>query len=220
MVVKASILDEATRTPLLFDLTMSQQGPPLIVWGTGVSSYPPKEGGVLTNNYYYSLTRLQTSGTVIVGQEVIQVSGMTWMDHEYGYFGSAKEPVLWFLQDMQLDNGVHISHYQTFTQGNAPKLGERKQSNATVQFPDGTEYFLQDCWMTPNEPWTSLMGTTFFLKFKIEIPAFDAVFEVTSLMADQDFPMPAVDVYEGVAKAVGTFQGKDVTGTAWNEQKP
>src|SRR5258708_33663316 len=45
MVVKAAIVDEVSGKPIKFDLTFSQEGPPFIVWGTGVTA----------GNYYYSL---------------------------------------------------------------------------------------------------------------------------------------------------------------------
>jgi len=63
------------------------------------------------------------------------------------------------------------------------------------------------------------------MEFKVEIPSFDAVLHVVSLVDAQDFPFPTLpgskpsDTYEGVAKASGTFKGKPVQGTAWNEQQ-
>ena len=53
-----------------------------------------------------------------------------------------------------------------------------------------------------------------FLQFRVEIPAFSGSLIVTSLVPNQAF----TGVYEGVADARGTFQFRDVSGTAWNEQ--
>jgi hypothetical protein len=55
-------------------------------------------------------------------------------------------------------------------------------------------------------------------KFRVAIPAFDASLEVESLMDQQEFANPGGSVYEGVAKASGSFLGREVQGTAWNEQ--
>ncbi len=94
MAVAALLVDEASSTEVYFDLMLSQQGPPFIVWGTGVGAIlPPSSGTHLqTNNYYYSLTRLAASGSITIGGEKFAVSGCTWMDHEYGYFGTSAAP--------------------------------------------------------------------------------------------------------------------------------
>lgn len=216
MAINAAFLDDATKTSVAFDLMMSQDGPPFIVYGTGVS--PGVPGGLAENNYYYSLTRIACTGSISIGDEVIAVTGMTWMDHEYGKFGTTGKPVKWFLQDMQLDNGVHISHFVTFPEA-PPTLDRSAPSMATIQFPDGTTYFEADCTLTPvGKTWKGPDGQRFFLQFDIVIPGFDATFTVMSLVPGQIFTFGPV--YEGVAGVKGMFQGARVTGTAWNEQEP
>lgn len=49
------------------------------------------------------------------------------------------------------------------------------------------------------------------------LPGATAKLTVTSLMDSQEFPGTS-SVYEGVARATGTFDGQPVSGTAWNEQ--
>lgn len=220
MSVKAQVVDQATGTKVIFDLMMSQGGAPLMVWGSGVMPDPPQPGGVATNNYYYSLTRMATTGSIAIGDEVFAVTGLTWMDHEYGYFGSSAKPVQWFLQAMQFDNGIHISHYVSFDKA-PPQKGVASQSNATIQFPDGTTYYQTDCTVTPvGDPWVAADGQGFYLQFAISIPDFDGELTVTSSVAQQDFPAFGADVYEGVATVEGRFDGEAVSGTAWNEQRP
>lgn len=226
MVVKAALFDSGKI--VTFDLNFSQEGPPFIVWGTGVVPDHPDPPTLQDNNFYYSLTRLQATGTVTIDGESFPVTGLTWMDHQYGRFGTSKNPVKWFLQDMQLNNGVHISHYVSFP-GAPPQLNCRVPSEATIQFPDGTTYFQNDCFLTPvGETWTNpATKDIFFLEFHIEIPSFNGTFHVSTPVPDQDFPFPglipgtfAADTYEGVATATGEFNGESVQGTAWNEQNP
>jgi predicted secreted hydrolase len=225
MTVRAHMADEVTKTEIDFDLTLSQQGPPFMAFGTGVKLNPDKSGPPLEkNNYYYSLTRLQASGTIKIGAESFAVTGMTWMDHEYGNFGSAGDPVMWILQNAQLDNGWHLMNFVSFNLKNGPpKLGDRTPSNVTLQSPDGAMYYFdadsQQAFMTPTgRTWTR--GTnTYFLEYLVEILPFQATLTVKSLMDDQEFPVPGgAGVYEGVAAASGTFLGQQVSGTAWNEQ--
>jgi predicted secreted hydrolase len=215
MAIKAQIQDEATNTPVSFDLTMSQQGPVLIIWGTGVNVGPGTLPELVRNNYYYSLTHLQTAGSITIGSERLAVSGVTWMDHEYGAFGSADHPVKWILQAMQLDNGVRVHNYTV----EEPALNRRSAALATVMLADGTTY-LEKTFVTPfGRTWTSPQsGRTYFMQLKVEMPTFNSTFTVESLMDAQEFPTAGAPVYEGVASTVGTFQGLPASGTAWNEQ--
>ncbi len=218
MKVKSFLVDQATGTEVFFDLTFSQQGPPFFVWGTGVN--PDGTGDtVQTRNYYFSLTRFQASGTITVAGEKFTVAGVTWMDHEYGAFGTAANPVKWFLQDMQLDNGYCISNYATIAGGALPELNKKTASNCTVQAADGKSYFVPS-FVTPiGRTWVSPASKiTYFMQFLVEIPSFDASIVVNTLVDAQEFPLAGGGVYEGVAKASGTFQFQAVTGTAWNEQ--
>ncbi|MEO7392990.1 MAG: lipocalin-like domain-containing protein [Ramlibacter sp.] len=215
MAIKALISDEATGTVVNFDLNMSQQGPKLIVWGTGVLEQPGTSPPLLRNNYYYSLTHLQSTGSISIGTEKINVSGVTWMDHEYGAFGSAANPVKWILQAMQLDNGARIHNYTVAE----PALNKRSAGECTVMEADGTIYLVPSFVTPVGRTWKSPQsGRTYFMELFVEIPAFDATFTVKSLMDSQEFPTQGAPVYEGVASTVGTFKGVSASGTAWNEQ--
>ncbi|MDP2014190.1 MAG: lipocalin-like domain-containing protein, partial [Actinomycetota bacterium] len=109
MRVQALLTDDPSMTPVTLDLTLSQKGRPFFVWGTGVN--PGATGtSVQNNNYYFSLTNLQAKGAITIDGKKFPVQGITWMDHEYGAFGTAANPVQWILQDMQLDNGFSISN--------------------------------------------------------------------------------------------------------------
>jgi predicted secreted hydrolase len=232
MAVTALLNDEATGTEVYFDLMMSQQGPPFVVWGTGVLPLRPPGSGthLQTNNYYYSLARLAVQGTITIGpangasgiaRETLQVTGTTWMDHEYGSFGSASQPVKWILQDAQLNNGWVLSN---FTLGAMFELGKTVLSFATLQDPNGKISTALSLLTPIGRTWTSpKSGRTYFMEFKIDLIDFahPATLTIKSLVDDQEFPPSsgsANGVYEGVAAATGTFGGQTVSGTAWNEQ--
>ena len=218
MAVKAGLTDEASGVQVAFDLLLSQEGRPFFVWGTGQN--PGSSGGLQTSNFYFSLTRLHASGAIELAGESFPVSGITWMDHEYGAFGTLANPVNWILQDMQLDNGFCLSNSGSLVDGRVPELGKPFASDATVQGPDGAMYFVPSSVTPVGRVWTSpVSGQTYFMELHVEIPAFDASLVVTSLVDSQEFPVPNSPVYEGVAVAHGTFRGQQTGGTAWNEQR-
>jgi len=216
--VRAALSDQKTLTPVTFDLTLSQEGRPFFVWGTGVNPDGPHTMDLDQNNFYFSLTRLHASGSIVVDGRAFDVSGVTWMDHEYGAFGTPANPVKWLLQDMQLDDGTCISNYVTIPDG-SPALDQTVDSFATIQNARGDIWFVRSL-MTPiGRTWTSPeSGRTYFTQFRVEIPEFRASFEVTALVDAQEFFVPARSVYEGIAESVGTFRGRPVSGTAWIEQ--
>jgi predicted secreted hydrolase len=222
MKVKAGFTDAATGTVCGLELTFLQQGPPLLVWGNGSKLVNPEGKTPITrNNYYYSLTHLQASGYITIGNEKIEVSGLTWMDHEYGSFPDGSTgPVIWLLQDMQLDDGLHLSNYTEF--GVLPEENVPMPSNATI-LKNGESIFV-DTVTTPMGPtFTSSKGVVFFMKFKVEInsPQLTATFIVESSYPDQLFKDGAgADVYEGVGTCYKVSDTGEPAGygAAWIEQ--
>jgi predicted secreted hydrolase len=191
-----------------------QDGQPLLVWGTGRHEVNPDGKTPLErNNYYYSFTRLAASGTIAIGGQDYPVEGLTWMDHEYGWFGKGTN---WVLQDAQLDNGVHLS---TFAVDATPQVGVPYDSWVSILWPDGDTTFHKSV-TTPQGPtWTSPEGVDYCLTMEIAIEEPAARLIVTSLLADQEFEIQQSPIYEGIASVSGTFAGETVTGPGWLEQK-
>lgn len=241
MNVQATLVSqtEATKNQAVtFNLTLSQEigkRPHMLIWGTGIM--PSAPGSLLTNNFYYSLTQLTASGSVTMPSlsnpnqtEEFTVTGVTWMDHEYGFFGSAANPVKWVLQDIQIQDGsfqgVTISNYTTLGGGNPALIpNEPTPSQATVQFPDGTTYFVHT-FITPRDPWLSpISKKLYYMTLQVDLPSFNTTIYVRSLMNEQEFvtsvPFLGVvsEVYEGVASAsVMVGNEPEASGFAWNEQ--
>jgi predicted secreted hydrolase len=217
--VVAKLNDQATGTEALFDLMLSQKGSPFIVWGVGVMPIKPAASGapLQTSNFYYSLTNLQATGTITLDGEVIPVTGVTWMDHEYGFFGTSAAPAKWLLQDAQLDNGWTLSNFCILPGAVSPPEGQPSKSFVTLRDPAGQMYVYTST-MTPTVPWVSPHSKTeYFLEYQVQIGDFAAL-TFKALVPDQEFVLDKGSVYEGVASATGTFQGKAVTGTGWIEQ--
>ncbi|HEY1750285.1 MAG TPA: lipocalin-like domain-containing protein [Caulobacteraceae bacterium] len=211
MHVQASFADDTDGTVVTFDLQMKQQGPPLYVWGTGVAENVDKDGTtpLTRNNYYYSYTNLQVTGTVTIGGEAIAVTGVTWMDHEYGAFGAGTK---WVLQDAQLSNGVSITNSgvgQFILIPGVPII-----TFATI-LQDGVSTLVFPSLTVPSEPF-SKDGLTFYLHWDVWIP-FHGTLHFEALMDDQVFPGDR-PIYEGAGTVTGKFGGTDVTGTAWIEE--
>ncbi|HEX4694797.1 lipocalin-like domain-containing protein [Sphingomonas sp.] len=216
MTVDASFIDAATGVSIAFALTLSQDSvkvPPLLVWGDGVyQSVASSPDPLQTSNFYYSLTKLQASGTITIGEESFEVQGTTWMDHEYGMFGVKTK---WILQDAQLDNGIDLSNSCV---GQQPVAGQPMVSIVTVRWPEGnsTSHYSE---LIPSGPtWTSPDGQTYCLTMAVTIPDLKTELTFVSAFPDQEFPVAGNPVYEGIATVTGNFMGDAVQGPGWIEQ--
>ena len=209
-----------------FDLKLTQEGTPLYVFGNGSRLHKEQTKPNLSdNNYYFSLTRLNASGTIKIYQtellepEIIEVSGTTWMDHEWGNFTDdnhgKKQSVKWILQDMQFDNGICLSNFSL----KGPKLNKPTKGMATVQIDKNSVSNYVHTTMTPTKSIT-LNGQEYFTEIYVEIPDYSIVATVISLMPNQLFEG---GVYEGVGSVSGTrypgtIREEVLNGTAWVEQ--
>ena len=83
------------------DLTLEQTKPPALQGDHGLSAKSAEPGNA---SYYYSLTRLLTSGTINIGGETFTVSGASWMDHEFGTSALGADALGWDWFGLQLDD--------------------------------------------------------------------------------------------------------------------
>lgn len=86
-------------------LTLRGLKPPILHNGNGLITY-----GLAGFSYYYSRTRMALSGSIVDHGETLQVTGLAWMDHQWGNFltlaGSGWD---WF--SIQLDNNTEMMLY-------------------------------------------------------------------------------------------------------------
>lgn len=86
------------------ELSFEQAKPPMIINGSGKIDMP--EGG-LSN--YYSLTRMKTSGKLSMKGSSYKVSGISWMDHQWGNYYVKNKGWDWF--SIQLDDSTDYNLY-------------------------------------------------------------------------------------------------------------
>jgi len=83
---------------------------PLVVHGdAGLSRKGATPGNA---SYYYSFTRLSTSGKITLGDETFNVQGLSWMDHEFSSSFLEKGQRGWDWFSIQLEGGEELMLYQ------------------------------------------------------------------------------------------------------------
>lgn len=74
--------------------------------------------GATAYSYYYSLTTLEVSGSITLNGFTEPVSGVSWLDRQYGTFNpSTGENYEWF--SIQLSNGMDLNIWELFTPQNS-----------------------------------------------------------------------------------------------------
>lgn len=93
-----------------FRLRLSSQKPPVLQGEQGLSQKSREPGNA---SYYYSLTRLQTSGEITLkNKETYQVQGDSWLDREWSTSALGSGQVGWDWLALQLDNNQELMLYQ------------------------------------------------------------------------------------------------------------
>ncbi len=166
-------------------------------------------------SYYYSLTRLRSSGVVRLGDEEFQVQGLSWMDREWStsVLDEALQGWDWFA--LQLTDGQELMVYQVRQQAG----GIHPLSSGTLVDADGTPRTLTaaDFQIEVLQTWQSPAdGTTYPAKWRVRIPGEAIDLKITPYMADQEMHT-LIRYWEGAVRASGTVQGRPLDGDGYVE---
>jgi predicted secreted hydrolase len=195
------------------DLTLHPSKPPVIHGSDGVSQ---KADGAGRASHYYSLTRLETRGSVGIGKEKIEVAGLSWFDHEWATNQLGKQQVGWDWFSLQFEDGAELMLFQIRTEGG----GRDRWSGGSWIDLDGkiTRIGNDDFTLEPSSPWKSkVTGASYPLRWRIRIPKLDFEATVDARQPDQELKLSPVAYWEGAVRASGKRAGRDVRGSGYLE---
>lgn len=198
------------------DLTLLPAKPPVIHGKNGVSQKAACKGCA---SHYYSLTRLNTQGTITVDGQTHPVFGISWMDHEFGSNQLTQEQIGWDWFSLQLDDNTEVMLYLL-----RHKDGTLEpHSSGTVIYEDGSSRYLalKDFTVTPTGQWTSpKSGGVYPMGWRVVIPSEDLHLTVTPAFENQELHTPflsGITYWEGSSSITGTRDTKKVSGKAYVE---
>lgn len=197
-------------------LELAPLKPPVLHGDKGLSR---KGEGAGRASYYYSLTRLKTGGELEIGGKKQKVSGLSWMDHEFGSNQLREDQVGWDWFSIQLDNQTEIMLYLM-----------RKKDGSIDPYSSGTlvdesgatrhlklEDFrieVLDKWKSPNS------GANYPMRWSIEIPSEEIALEIVPFFPAQELDTKKstrVTYWEGSVRVRGSFRKKPVQGLGYVE---
>ncbi len=177
-------------------LSLSKERPIILQGDAGYSRKGPEPGNA---SRYYSITRLATEGRVRIGDEVLEVSGLSWLDREWGSNQLSEEQVGWDWWAMHLDDGRDVMLARLRNADGSTS----EWSYGQLVFPNGTHRYLPRGSFTLEETrwWTDRNGARWPLDWEIEIPEADLHIHTRAVFDDQHW-QGSVDYWEGMIDVI------------------
>ena len=173
--------------------------------------------GVAGKTYYYSRTRLETSGVVSISGKAHPVSGMTWMDHQWGDFTTAA--IGWDWLSLNLDDGSDLMVSVVWEQAGHNHVA----TYGTYVPPDSSPVHLpgEDISLDATGSWASeATGAVYPMGWRLRVESLELDLELTPVMEDAEFDSTAfvpIVYWEGAVAATGNRDRAPVAGKGFVE---
>ena len=185
--------------------------PPVLHGDQGLSQKSAERGNA---SYYYSITRWQTRGTLRLGRDAFEVSGLSWLDREWSSSALASDQQGWDWFALQLSDGSELMIYiLRKTDGT-----QDTYSGGTWIAADGSSRHLdrEDIAVTATRQWQSPAGGSYPAAWRIRVAALELALDVAPILADQEL-FTTVRYWEGAVDVIGTRSGSEVSGRGYVE---
>jgi predicted secreted hydrolase len=197
------------------DLVLEPGKPPAINGVNGISQKGARPGNA---SHYYSMTRMPTRGALTIGGDRFEVTGDSWMDHEFGTSFLEPEQQGWDWLALQLDDGRELMLYQ-LRRGDGTR--DPRSSGTLVDARGGTRHLAaQDFALAAaGTPFTAPSGAKYPVQWDVAVPGADLRMRVSTPLPDQELRTlgDGIAYWEGMIQVVGTAAGRPVRGRGYLE---
>lgn len=185
------------------DFALQPGKPPVLQGDRGLSRKSEEPGNA---SYYYSLTRMPASGTIRLGSERFEVSGLAWMDREWSTSSLGKDQVGWDWFAIQLEDGRDLMLYQLRRKDGTPDL----TSSGMLIDPQGgsRQLTLEHFELEVTRRWTSpRSGAVYPAGWRLRVPSEALDLRIEPLLPDQELDV-SFRYWEGAVGIEGTSKGR------------
>lgn len=165
-------------------------------------------------SYYYSIPRLAVTGTMTRDGQPLKVSGLAWLDREWGSGSLSMTQTGWDWFALQLADGSAFMFYAL-----REKDGTRTAHSAgTWVAPDGRARRLdnRDVRIDVLRYWDSPRGGRYPAQWRVSVPSQQFTAEIRPVLADQELNTDP-RYWEGAVDVAGTQAGRTVRGRGYVE---
>lgn len=205
-------------------LSLSSEKPPVI---HGVNGISKKAEGAGQASHYISLTRLRTTGSIEIEGQGFDVTGSSWMDHEFFTNQLAADQAGWDWFSLQFDDGSELMLYRLRQKdGTAGRWSHgtfiEARSAARIDARGATRALSAgEFQLVPGENWTSpRTGTRYPVAWRIAVPALHLDLTLKTRLESQELTSTSdisPSYWEGATEVTGTRAGKPIAGRGYLE---
>lgn len=181
---------------------------PVLQGDNGLSQKGSESGNA---SYYYSITRLASSGRLRLGEESLELHGLSWLDREWSTSALAGSQAGWDWFSLQLDDGSDLMFYRLREKNGA------SSSHSAGMLVDATggqvPLTLDDVILTPRRWWNSSNGVRYPVAWELEVKPLQSRLLIEALVDDQEMDV-SVRYWEG---AVSVSDAGKVVGQGYLE---
>ena len=158
------------------DLALNSAKAPVLQGERGLSQKSAQPGNA---SYYYSMTRMPTTGSLRLGEETFRVSGLSWMDREWGSSALAADQVGWDWFALQLSDGRDLMFYRLRRRDGSTD----PWSAGSVVDQDETVHRLSraDVRIEVLDRWRSPSGVRYPARWRLSVPEEGLDLEITPI---------------------------------------
>ena len=192
-------------------LALRPQLPPVLNGDEGLSVKSDEPGAA---SYYYSIPRLEVQGELRDAGRSVSVSGLAWLDREWGSGPLGVDQQGWDWFGLQLSDGTALMFYALRTRG-----GERDRHSAgTWIASDGSTRALHSAEVEigTESHWTSPRGDRYPSRWHVRVPALALDLDVVPVVANQELDTKP-RYWEGSVHVAGARDGHSVDGQGYVE---
>jgi predicted secreted hydrolase len=158
------------------ELQLAAAKPPVLQYGDGKMTI-----GSDLPFFYYSYTRMTAKGSITIGGTEKAVTGLAWMDHQWGTIGTGYG---WDWFSLRLDDETEVMLFEVRRTGKTGFVG----GTFIDKSGKATELAKGDFTTTPLGQWTSPhTKITYSHGWQIQVPSLNFDVEVIPTVADQEF---------------------------------
>jgi predicted secreted hydrolase len=192
-------------------LDLVPQTPPVPNGENGLSRKASTLGAA---SYYYSIPRMSAQGQLKSGGQQFKVSGLAWLDREWGSGALGVEAQGWDWFALQLDDGSSLMFYALRNRDGS--LDVNSAGTWVEQSRVAQPLQRQDVIIRPQNYWESPRGGRYPSRWKIQVTTLGLNLDVTPVLPNQELGTNP-RYWEGAVDVTGTRSGKQITGRGYVE---
>ncbi len=191
-------------------LELTSDKVPVLQGENGLSRKGEEPGNA---SYYYSLTRLNTTGELVLDGRVYKVRGLSWLDREWSTSVLSEDQVGWDWFSLQFNDNRDLMYYQIRKKNGVAD----KHSAGSLVDKSGTSSHLrqQEVELKVIRRWTSKSGREYPVEWEMGVTNEPETWVIRAAFEEQEM-RTAVNYWEGAVDIISKQSG-ELLGTGYLE---